>query len=75
MSPVAIELTQDTQKTSSPGPALVIGSPLTAQDGTYLDLINDLEKRSANASEVEKQMVDRILDGGELFTSISSALE
>lgn len=72
MSPVAVELAQDLpasqpQKQSAvglPGPTLVIGSPSTAQDGTYQSLISELEKDTANASAVEKQMVDRILDGG-----------
>ena len=80
MSPVAVQLVQDLpmaprsaqpQKQSdvdSTGPTLVIGSPSTAQDGTYPDLISELEKAFTNASEVEKQMVDRILDGGMLFT-------
>ena len=80
MPPVAIDLTQDLPTTSesqkqslvdSPGPTLVIGSPSTAQDGTYPNLINELEKDSASATEVEKQMMDRILDGGGLFTPIS----
>ena len=70
MPPVAIDLTQDlpttpeSQKQSlvcSPGPTLVIGSPSTAQDGTYPNLINELEKGFAGVSEVEKQMMDRIL--------------
>jgi hypothetical protein len=73
MSPVAVEPTQDLPaasqlqkqlEVSSPGPILVIGSPSTAQDGTYPDLISELEKDSADVSGVEKQMVDRILDGG-----------
>jgi hypothetical protein len=77
MSPIAIELDQDppttlqSQKQSvvgSPGPILVIGSPSTAQDGTYPDLINQLETDSVDVTEVEKQMVDRILDGGMLPT-------
>ena len=77
MSPVAIVLDQDlpttlqSQKQSvvgSQGPRLVIGSPSTAQDGTYPDLIKELEKDSANVDEVEKQMLDRILDGGKSFT-------
>ena len=63
MSPEAIDLTQDlpttpeSQKQSlvgSPGPTLAIGSPSTAQGGTYPDLINELEKGSADVSEVEK---------------------
>ena len=69
---MAVELAKDLptsepQKQSVvgvPGPTLVIGSPSTAQDGTYLSLISELEKGAANASSVEKQMVDRILDGG-----------
>lgn len=78
MSPVAVELVQDLPKTSQSekqsavgvlGPTLVIGSPSTAQDGTYPSLISELERDSTNASEVEKQMVDRILDGGKFFPS------
>ena len=74
---MATQLTQDLSNTSqsqkqsivdSPGPTLVIGSPSTAQDGSYPGLIDELEKGSANASEVEKQMVDRILDGGMSFS-------
>lgn len=77
MSPVAIRLDQDLPITPQPqkqsivgsqGPTLVIGSPSTAQDGTYPDLISQLEKDPANVGEVEKQMIDRILDGGELLT-------
>jgi len=77
MSPVAVQLTQDLPTASQlqkqsiagvPGPALVIGSPPTAQDGTYPSLINELERDSANVSEVEKQMVDRILDGATSVT-------
>lgn len=77
MSPVAIQLNQDLSNTPQSqkqsivgpqGPTLVIGSPSTAQDGSYPDLISELEKGSANASEVEKQMVDRILDGATSLT-------
>lgn len=77
MSPVAVQFSHDLSNTSqsqkqsivdSPGPTLVIGSPSTAQDGSYPDLISELEKGSANASEVEKQMVDRILDGATSLT-------
>jgi len=87
MSPVAVELAQDSTKVQSqkqavvgsPGPALVIGSPSTAQDGTYQSLISELEKASGNANEVEKQMVDRILDGAtsvtkDKFSSVYIAL-
>ena len=75
MSPVAVGLVQDQDlpatlkleeqsMTGAPGPVLVIGSPSTAQDGTYPSFISELERDTTNASEVEKQMVDRILDGG-----------
>lgn len=73
MSPVAVQPIQDLPTTShqqkqsavgAPGPALAIGSPSTAQDGTYPSLISELERDSANVSEVERQMLDRILDGG-----------
>lgn len=40
------------------GAHLVIGSPATAHDGTYQAAI-------VSAGEVEKQMVDRILDEGQ----------
>jgi hypothetical protein len=82
MSPVAVELVQDLPTTSQPqkqpvasGPTLVIGSPSTAQDGTYPSLISELERDTADASEVEKQMVDRILDGGKSFMSLSEGTE
>ena len=76
MSPVAVELVQGFPMASQPQkrpvvgvpePTLVIGSPSTVQDGTYPGLISELERDSANVSEVEKQMVDRILDGGTLL--------
>ena len=42
------------------GPALVIGSLKTAEDGTYQSLISDLE----SSRSVEKQLLDRIVDEG-----------
>lgn len=81
MSPVATKLDEDVPATlqsqkqpviGSLGPTLVIGSPATAQDGTYPGLISELQKDSANASEVEKQMIDRILDGGKSLVSLIS---
>ena len=42
------------------GPALIIGSPSTAQDGQYQALISSLDE----SLNVERQMVDRLLDGG-----------
>ena len=78
MSPVAVELIQDLPTTShqqkrlvvvtASGLTLVIGSPLTAQDGTYPSLISELERDPADAGEVERQMLDRVLDGGVLFS-------
>ena len=50
---------------------MVVGSPSTAQDGTYPSLISELESDTANENEVEKQMVDRILDGGRLLIFLS----
>lgn len=47
------------------GPALAIGSPATAQDGKYQSLITSLEQ----SREVERHMVDRLLDGG-MFINI-----
>ncbi|KAJ7276125.1 cytokine-induced anti-apoptosis inhibitor 1, Fe-S biogenesis-domain-containing protein [Mycena haematopus] len=45
--------------TPSKGPALVIGSLSTAQDGKYQSLISDLE----SSRTVHKQILDRIVDG------------
>ena len=42
------------------GPVLAIGSPATAQDGKYQSLITSL----GQSREVERHMVDRLLDGG-----------
>jgi len=47
--------------------ALVIGSMATAQDGKYQSLINGLEE----TREVERQMVDRLLDGAASVKSSS----
>ncbi|EIN10285.1 DUF689-domain-containing protein [Punctularia strigosozonata HHB-11173 SS5] len=40
------------------GPALAIGSPATAQDGKYQTLVTELQ----GSREVEKQMLDRLID-------------
>ena len=51
------------------GPALVVGSLGTAQDGRYQNLITKLSQsedlRPLGPSAVERQILDRILDGGE----------
>lgn len=44
------------------GPALAIGSLTTAQDGKYQTLISTLEENR----QVERQMLDRLVDGGEI---------
>jgi hypothetical protein len=45
---------------SAKGPALAIGSLVTAQDGKHQSLIESLE----NNRQVERQMLDRLMDGG-----------
>lgn len=45
----------------SKGSALAIGSLATAADGKYQSLVSDLEK----SRQVDKQMLDRLLDQGE----------
>jgi anamorsin len=42
------------------GPALVIGSLATAQDGKYQTLISQLE----TSRHVDRLLVDRLVDGG-----------
>jgi hypothetical protein len=49
----------------SRGPALAIGSLVTAEDGKYQSLIQNLEK----SRQVERQMLDRLVDGGEFLSS------
>jgi hypothetical protein len=50
----------------SKGPSLAIGSLSTAQDGKYQTLIADLE----SSRKVDKQMLDRLVDGGAQYPSI-----
>jgi hypothetical protein len=61
-----------TTMTAPSGPALVVGSLGTAQDGRYQNLITELAQsedlRSLGSGAVERQILDRILDGGELFS-------
>ncbi|KZW04100.1 DUF689-domain-containing protein [Exidia glandulosa HHB12029] len=56
MSPTALDYTPAATPASK-GDALVIGSLATAADGSYQELINSLSGRN-----VERQLVDRILD-------------
>lgn len=43
-------------------PALVLGSPASAQDGAYQRLVADLEETKTRS--VEKLMLDRLVEGG-----------
>ena len=64
MSPITSSATQTATiatSVSAPGRALVIGSLVTAQDGSYQDVIS---KQTANGNEVERQLLDRIVDEG-----------
>ncbi|KAB5592098.1 Fe-S cluster assembly protein DRE2 [Ceratobasidium theobromae] len=58
--------------TTAIGPALVVGSLGTAQDGRYQNLIVELsqseELRSLGSNAVERQILDRILDGGTVLS-------
>lgn len=63
MSPIAVydyAPSSTSVATPSKGPALAIGSPSTARDGQYQTLVTELEA----SRDVEKQMLDRVVDGG-----------
>jgi anamorsin len=62
MTPVAVHLATDSSTASAQvkGPALVIGSLSTAEDGKYQRLVSELEA----TRPVERQMLDRLLDQG-----------
>jgi anamorsin len=47
-------------------PALAIGSLITAKNGKYQSLIENLEK----SRTVERQMLDRLVDGGRSLTHL-----
>ncbi|EGO01715.1 hypothetical protein SERLA73DRAFT_177167 [Serpula lacrymans var. lacrymans S7.3] len=49
------------------GPALAIGSLVTAQDGKYQSVISNLDE----TRQVEKQMLDRLLDGATVLTPLT----
>ncbi|KAH9951676.1 cytokine-induced anti-apoptosis inhibitor 1, Fe-S biogenesis-domain-containing protein [Amylocystis lapponica] len=75
MAPAAIfaspVVPQDQQKVLAAvpikGPALAIGSPVTAEDGRYQSLITSLQE----TREVERHMLDRLLDGAVTLTPSS----
>ncbi|KAI0324949.1 DUF689-domain-containing protein [Cubamyces sp. BRFM 1775] len=78
MAPSAVYYTPQTapsqaqeKPTAAPvkGPALAIGSPATAQDGKYQSLITSLEQ----SRQVERHMVDRLLDGATTLAPSSFA--
>ncbi|KAI9466920.1 cytokine-induced anti-apoptosis inhibitor 1, Fe-S biogenesis-domain-containing protein [Lactarius psammicola] len=65
MAPVAIypsspgeNVSESTAYASTKGPALVIGSLSTAQDGKYQQVVSEMEV----TRQVERQMLDRLLD-------------
>jgi anamorsin len=62
MAPVAVYPASDgsTASVQVKGPALVIGSLSTAEDGKYQRLVSELEA----TRPVERQMLDRLLDQG-----------
>ncbi|KAJ4472208.1 cytokine-induced anti-apoptosis inhibitor 1, Fe-S biogenesis-domain-containing protein [Lentinula aciculospora] len=66
MSPTAVEIVPAFVPTAVPskGAALAIGSLSTAQDGKYQALISDLER----SRSVERQMLDRLVDGATTLT-------
>jgi hypothetical protein len=62
MAPVATHPpSDDISKSAEKGPALVIGSLSTAQDGKYQRVVSELEA----TRQVERQMLDRLLDRGD----------
>jgi hypothetical protein len=64
MAPVATHPpSDDISKSTVPekGPALVIGSLSTAQDGKYQRVVSELEA----TRQVERQILDRLLDQGD----------
>jgi hypothetical protein len=71
MAPVATyPPSDDISKSLEKGPALVIGSLSTAQDGKYQRVVSELEA----TRQVERQMLDRLLDRGNVFGLSDGAL-
>jgi anamorsin len=77
MSPTAIYSTSATSANlaaesvaavPAKGPTLAIGSLVTAGDRKYQSLIESLERNRL----VERQILDRLVDGGECLPSTSS---
>jgi hypothetical protein len=72
MSPTAAPVLSDDQTAQShlKGPALAIGSLSTAKDGRYQSLISQLETDRT----VERQMLDRLIDGGKRIPQTRKAI-
>lgn len=73
MSPTAVYSSNENVPTSfqsqtspSKGAALAIGSLSTAEDGKYQALVSELEPTRS----VEKQLLDRIVDQGSLYSPL-----
>jgi anamorsin len=75
MAPVAThppsdDVSRSSASASEKGPALVIGSLSTAQDGKYQRVVSELEA----SRQVERQMLDRLLDRGNVSGFFDSVL-
>jgi len=75
MAPVAThppsdDISKSTVSVPEKGPALVIGSLSTAQDGKYQRVVSELE----TTRQVERQMLDRLLDRGDALSFLEEAL-
>lgn len=75
MAPVATyppsdDVSRSTASGSEKGPALVIGSLSTAQDGKYQRVVSELEA----TRQVEREMLDRLLDQGNVFSLFDRVL-
>jgi len=71
MAPVALHpvIDNSTASVQAKGPALVIGSLSTAQDGKYQRLVSELEATRT----VERQMLDRLIDQATVLSAESYA--
>jgi hypothetical protein len=53
------------------GPVLVIGSLGTAQNGKYQSLVTNLDT-NASGNTAERQMLDRLMGGGSVISSLTN---
>jgi hypothetical protein len=63
-----IEVVDTLGSRTTTGSTLVIGSQSTAQDGKYQSIIMNSSNEANGLQNVEKQMLDRILDEGAEFS-------